>query len=215
MLNKIKRIAKKSRSIQKLWKDINTKVTFESNITEITPISARRGGIIEKRLNLLVPSINQEHIFGGISTALKFYEQLADELGYKRRIITTDAAPSAEDMNHFKKYTLVNCNQDEESDYQVVPFNDRYNKTVPIGENDLFMSTAWWTAYAAHDLIRWQAKEYEQEVKKSIYFIQDFEPGFYAWSSRYALADSTYRSELPQIAIFNTCLLYTSPSPRD
>jgi hypothetical protein len=207
MLSKIKRIVKKSKSIEKIWKDINAKVAFESNICEITPISARKSEVIEKRLNLLVPSINQEHIFGGISTALKFYEQLADELGYKRRIITTDAAPSAEDMNHFKKYTLVNCNQDEESDYQVVPFNDRYNKTVPIGKNDLFMSTAWWTAYAAHNLIRWQSNEYKQEVKKSIYFIQDFEPGFYAWSSNYALADSTYKSVLPQIAIFNTGLL--------
>ncbi|WP_459479430.1 rhamnosyltransferase WsaF family glycosyltransferase [Clostridium saccharoperbutylacetonicum] len=207
MLSKIKRIAKKSKLVQKAWKDVNVKVSFNPNICEITPINARKSEVTEKRLNLLVPSINQEHIFGGISTALKFYEQLADELGYKRRIITTDASPSNEDMGKFGKYTVVNCSEDSGIDYQVVPFNDRYNKTVPIGENDIFMSTAWWTAYAAHNLIRWQTKEYNEEVKKSIYFIQDFEPGFYAWSSNYALADSTYRSELPQIAIFNTGLL--------
>ncbi|AGF59168.1 hypothetical protein B0P06_002498 [Clostridium saccharoperbutylacetonicum] len=207
MLSKIKRIAKKSKLVQKVWKDVNVKVSFNPNICEITPINARKSEVKEKRLNLLVPSINQEHIFGGISTALKFYEQLADELGCKRRIITTDASPSSEDMKRFNKYTLVSCSEDSGVDYQVVPFNDRYNKTVPIGKNDVFMSTAWWTAYAAHNLIRWQSNEFNQEVKKSIYFIQDFEPGFYAWSSNYALADSTYRSELPQIAVFNTRLL--------
>lgn len=207
MLSKIKKMIKKNKNIEKVCRDINNRVTFEPNIGEITPLNSRRSEVIEKRINLLVPSINQEHIFGGISTALKFYEQLADELGYKRRIITTDAAPSDEDMNKFSKYKIINCNEDIGIDYQVVAFNDRYNKTIPVGENDLFISTAWWTAYAAHNLIRWQANEYKQDVKKSLYFIQDFEPGFYAWSSRYALADSTYRSELPQIAVFNTGLL--------
>lgn len=207
MINEIKKLIKKNRNIEKACRKINNKVMFNPSIGEITPLCARKSKVTEKRLNLLVPSINQEHIFGGISTALKFYEQLADSLGCKRRIITTDASPSSEDMNHFKNYTLLDSNEDKESDYQVVAFNDRYNKTIPVGENDVFISTAWWTAYAAHNLIRWQAKEYEHEVKKSIYFIQDFEPGFYAWSSRYALADSTYKSGLPQIAIFNTSLL--------
>jgi hypothetical protein len=207
MISEIKKLLKKNKKIEKVYREINNKVTFNPNIGEITPLCARNSKITEKRLNLLVPSINQEHIFGGISTALKFYDRLADELGYKRRIITTDATPSNEDMSKFSKYTIVNYSEDSEIDYQVVPFNDRYNKTIPIGENDLFISTAWWTAFAAHGLIRWQANEYKQEIKKSIYFIQDFEPGFYAWSSRYALADSTYKSELPQIAVFNTGLL--------
>ncbi|CAI3245654.1 MULTISPECIES: hypothetical protein [Clostridium] len=207
MIDSIKKIIKKNKNVEKVCREINNKVSFNSNIGEITPLCARKSEMSEKRLNLLVPSINQEHIFGGISTAIKFYEQLADSLGCKRRIITTDASPSYDDMIHFKNYSLVNANEDEKKDYQVVVFNDRYNKTIPIGENDIFMSTAWWTAYAAHNLIKWQSEEYKNEVKKSIYFIQDFEPGFYAWSSRYALADSTYRSELPQIAIFNTKLL--------
>ena len=45
-------------------------------------------------------------------------------------------------------------------------------------------------------------------MKPVVYFIQDYEPGFYPWSSRYLMADSTYRSELPMIAIFNSKLLY-------
>ena len=37
-----------------------------------------------------------------------------------------------------------------------------------------------------------------------LYLIQDYEPGFYAWSSGYLLAESTYKCEFPQIAIFNS-----------
>lgn len=39
-----------------------------------------------------------------------------------------------------------------------------------------------------------------------MYLIQDYEPGFYAWSSQSALAMSTYRKDR-DIAIFNTSLL--------
>ena len=40
-----------------------------------------------------------------------------------------------------------------------------------------------------------------------LYFIQDYEPGFYSWSTKYLLADSTYKSDYPTIAIFNSMLL--------
>lgn len=207
MINQLKRIIKKNKGVEKVYKDINAMVNFNPGIGEITPLNARVSTVTVKRLNLLVPSINQEHIFGGISTAIKFYEQLAAHLGYQSRIITTDATPSMDDMSKFAKYTLVTNEEDIEGDYTIVPFSDRYGKTIPVGKNDVFMSTAWWTAYATHNLIRWQAQIYEQDIKKSLYFIQDFEPGFYAWSSRYALADSTYKIDLPQIAVFNTSLL--------
>ena len=102
MIDSIKKIIKKNKNVEKVCREINNKVSFNSNIGEITPLCARKSEMSEKRLNLLVPSINQEHIFGGISTAIKFYEQLADSLGCKRRIITTDASPSYDDKIHFK-----------------------------------------------------------------------------------------------------------------
>lgn len=208
MISNIKRILKKNPFIKKTIIEAKSIVTFDPNISEITPFNMRKIDSEEKRINILVPSINQEHLFGGISTALKFYEQVADFYGYKRRIITTDASPSNDDLKHFKNYTLIKCNDDDFRDNQIVPFNDRYNKSIPVSKNDIFISTAWWTAYATHQIIKWQSDAYNQDIKKSIYFIQDFEPGFYQWSSRYALADSTYKSELPQIAVFNSKLLY-------
>lgn len=40
-----------------------------------------------------------------------------------------------------------------------------------------------------------------------VYLIQDYEPGFYPWSARYALAEATYRDLAQLVPIFNTSLL--------
>lgn len=70
------------------------------------------------------------------------------------------------------------------------------------------MATGWWTAYTIIPVMHWQQETYRTPLHKLIYFIQDYEPGFYAWSSRYLMADSTYKSDVPTIGIFNSGLLY-------
>lgn len=178
------------------------------SIPEITPYSFRISKHEKKRLNLLVPSINPEHVFGGISTALKFYYELVDKLGYDSRIILTDSAPTEATIQQYSdKYTFVKSEDDSNASKQIVPYNDRYNKSIEVSENEYFMFTGWWTAYCTQDAYHKLEAEFHIKPNVFINFIQDYEPGFYAWSSRYLLADSTYRSEYPQIAIFNTGLL--------
>ncbi|MGF7049238.1 hypothetical protein J2T13_003748 [Paenibacillus sp. DS2015] len=181
---------------------------LNTHVSEITPFNPIHSSLEGKRINLLVPSINKEHVFGGISTAIHFYDELvlASE-GYARRIITTDASPESDDVNNFRDYTLVTSEIDEDYPSQIVPFNDRYNKTIPVGKEDIFIATSWWSAYFAQRIVKWQSEYYKQDIKKVIYFIQDFEPGFYPWSSQYSLAESTYKYRGPQIAIFNSSLL--------
>lgn len=65
---------------------------MDTNIAEITPYTFRKIDFPEKRINLLVPSINPEHVFGGISTALKFFGELGEKTGYAMRMILVDAA---------------------------------------------------------------------------------------------------------------------------
>ncbi|MEC0093593.1 rhamnosyltransferase WsaF family glycosyltransferase [Paenibacillus macquariensis] len=181
---------------------------LNTHVSEITPFNPIHSSLEGKRINLLVPSINKEHVFGGISTAINFYDELVlASQGYSRRIITTDACPESEDLDRFPNYTLVTCEVDAEYRSQIVPFNDRYNKTIPVSKDDIFIATSWWTAYFAQRIVKWQSEYYGQEIKKVIYFIQDFEPGFYPWSSQYSLAESTYKYKGPQIAIFNSSLL--------
>ncbi|MDT8380073.1 MAG: hypothetical protein RQ739_14390 [Desulfotignum sp.] len=182
--------------------------TMNSSIPEITPINARRSEYSDQRINLLVPSVNQAHVFGGISTALSFFEQAAREAGVPKRIITTDTMIEREAEKRFTDYAIVSASTDSSHGNQIVGFGDRAGKTIPVGENDYFMATAWWTAFNAQKIIRWQHKTYGKSIRKMIYFIQDFEPGFYSWSSKFALAESTYRNKLPQTAVFNSSLLH-------
>ncbi|GLI09880.1 hypothetical protein YDYSG_59130 [Paenibacillus tyrfis] len=205
MVEKLIRYAKKSRFIKKLYKTTVTSY-LNTHIGEITPFNARTVDLKEKRINLIVPSINQEHVFGGISTAIHFFNLLSGHFK-NQRIILTDSSPGPEDIARYSEYEFVLPEVDSLSTKQIVAFNDRYNKTVPIGKDDLFIATSWWTAYIAQKLISWQTDTYSVEPNKMVYFIQDYEPGFYQWSSQYVLADSTYKYNGPQIAVFNTALL--------
>jgi len=179
---------------------------FSADIPEITPFTCQSDPSDRIRLNLLVPSINQEHIFGGISTALKFFELLAREFDGDIRIILTDAAPSESDLKKFPQYRVISSTDTDVTGNVIVPYNDRYNRKLSVSTKDVFMATSWWTAYNGYRTLEWQKKEYGQSYPL-IYFIQDFEPGFYPWSSRYALADDTYRSANKTCAVFNSSFL--------
>jgi len=199
------RMAKRSKLVAKTYQHAKSNF-ISTHIGEITPIQARPSDFQALRFNLLVPSINKEHLFGGISTALKFFERLVPA-NVEKRIILTDAAPNDDDLKAFKEYKLITSEKDEANSATITPFNDRYQKTIPVRASDIFVATAWWTAYGAQRLVEWQSQFYNQEPKPILYFIQDFEPCFYPWSSQSVLAESTYKYKGPQIGIFNTSLL--------
>ena len=160
------------------------------------------------RLNLLIPSLDKKHVFGGISTALRFFYALQKKCDCDARIIILDSPYNKDTAVDTPDYLCVSCEDDFDFKFQIVPFADRANKTIPVRTKDIFISTGWWTAYNVKSLLSWQAEEYGQEIKPLIYLIQDYEPGFYAWSSRHALADSTYKMDLPVYAVINSSLLH-------
>ncbi len=175
------------------------------NIPEITPIGCRPLDALgdDVRLNIIVPSVNKEHVFGGIATALQFFFELVKATGCKQRIIVTDSFIKTGGTVALDGYKQYSCSEDSTEDKQLVAFGDRYNKTIPVGKHDIFIATGWWTAYNITPVIKWQAEHYGITSNKLIYLIQDYEPCFYPWSSRHLLADSTYRGEIPTVAIFN------------
>lgn len=179
-----------------------------SSVAEVQPIRARKDEVTRKRLNLLTPSVDVKHVFGGIATALKFFEQLCEETGWEARIISVDAAVEKKTSVLSSRYVIVGSSEDSEEPYQVVPFNDRSAATIPVRRTDVFMATGWWTAYTIKDVLAWQKETFGlNQANPLVYLIQDFEPGFYPWSSRYLMADSTYRMDMPVYAVFNAKLL--------
>jgi glycosyltransferase involved in cell wall biosynthesis len=59
---------------------------------------------------------------------------------------------------------------------------------VSAARNDIVMATHWSTVKVAESI--------RSEVGEIIYFVQDFEPSFYAMGSEYILAEATYRKGL-------------------
>lgn len=174
------------------------------DIPEITPIRFRKVDLADKRLNILLPSLNPEHVFGGIATAYKFFCELQKMTGMRCRIIITDSAPNQNAVDIYSnEYVFLDSEDDRVFDKTIIPLNDRATRTLAVSDKDYFIFTGWWTAYCIQEeYLNWKEKDLSPNV--FIYLIQDYEPGFYQWSSLYMLADSTYRTKYKQIAIFNS-----------
>lgn len=201
--NLIKRAIRKAANMV-----VEETTSLDTNVAEITPYTFRKISREKKRMNLLVPSINPEHVFGGISTALKFFEALIRTTGYDSRIILVDAAPSEEAKAQYTdRYVFVEPEEDSEEPRQILPYSNRFERSMPVSEQDYFMFTGWWTAFCAQEAYHKFEREYGIRPHPFVNFIQDYEPGFYPWSTRYLLADATYKDDYPQIAVFNTGLL--------
>ena len=76
MKNLVKGIIRKAANVA-----LDKTTPLDTNVAEINPYTFRKTEFPRKRINLLVPSVNPEHVFGGISTALKFFEELAAKTG--------------------------------------------------------------------------------------------------------------------------------------
>lgn len=207
-IEKFKRHLKNNRFTAPVYKKVKQTVvnsTVNYEVQEVLPIPCRETDVKKNdlRLNIIVPSLNKEHVFGGIATALNFYKALGESLGCDVRAIITDSNYDANNAVAMEGFVVCKSDEDSNATKQIVPFGDRYNKTIPVRANDIFMATGWWTAYTIADVVRWQNKKYQLD-NPLIYFIQDYEPGFYPWSSRYLMADSTYKLDIKTIAIFNS-----------
>lgn len=100
---------------------------LDTNVYEITPYTFRKIDYPNRRMNLLVPSINAEHVFGGISTALKFFDTLVKALGYDARIILVDAEPDKAAIKKYSnEYTFVKAEDDSLDAKQIIPYSNRF-----------------------------------------------------------------------------------------
>jgi len=185
---------------------------YAQGVREVRPIATYPSRNPRPRLNLLVPTINPRQIFGGVATALKLFHDWADRLGpdWDRRIVATDA-----DIDPAGYASL--------SDYVATPFAASLDRTeralvdvfqrecgrLDLRDGDMFVATAWWTATIRKGLERDRARHFGG-ARPFVYLIQDDEPNFYGWSTKYALAETTYRDAADAIVVINSEELYAS-----
>ena len=177
-------------------------------IAEVRPMYPRVDKTEGRRLNLIIPSVDVKHVFGGIATALNFFEDLVQTSGWDARIITVDAEYNAASSVRLPGYEEVRADRDSSLRRQIVSMVQRDRATLAVRGDDVFVVTGWWTAYMFRSVYHWQRRNWpDRKAWPMIYLIQDSEPGFYPWSSRYLMAESTYRMDLPVYAVFNSGLL--------
>ena len=155
------------------------------------------------RINLVLLNLRSSDVYGGMATAIRFFHAIRPNFPRARLVILNESDRDFEPAA-WLGWTLDSENKDGA---QTIAFIAEPKSPLNVGSNDYFIATHWITANYVIALIKLQAMAFKKKLYRFVYLIQDFEPGFYPWSTNYLLADGTYRETENTIAVFNTKLL--------
>lgn len=143
-----------------------------------------------RRLTLVIPSVERQHLFAGSWTALKVFWEAVKAHDFRARIVCSDRPYNAEALHSLDFISPAELAGIESWEKQGGTYCE-------VEDDEIFICTAWWTAYALKRL---------ELTHKVFYLVQDFEPSFYPWSQKYVLARETYGFKYSKI--INTSILY-------
>ena len=178
-------------------------VRFQERLADVmlaAPLHARVDPALADTpaINVLQPILSPASMTGGPNTIVNIAFWVA-KLGVPVRIVTTREAPGTDPAWFWHHLASVTGDPARPPALSVASAADPA-RPLPIGPRDMFLATHWTTAQQVKTQLP------RMDVKRFFYLIQDFEPGFYAWSSNHALALETYG--LDHIGVFNERLLY-------
>lgn len=176
------------------------------NELQAIPFSPSSVTSLKARMNLVIPDINPSRMYGGIKTALDFFMVLIEQSGFEGRILFEQ--PIDEEItNCYREWEICNSSADTSSRLSMCSLADLPAEAlIPVRRNDYFVTTTWKSHFRTASVLDLQQSVFSQS-NPLIYFIQDFEPGFYPWSSNYFLAESTYHTPRT-IAVVNSVELH-------
>ncbi len=178
----------------------------QSSIPEVMGIGVRADSNPKPRLTLLLPTLVPEKIFGGIASALRLFRSLMKDLEgtFDFRIVSCNDPVDLPCMAVVPDFQLVHLDGSGDGlEKSVIDASGRSHSQLQVRRNELFIATAWWTAADGHRFIEAQKEMFGRELPL-IYLIQDHEPDFYGWSSRYGMAQSTYTRNQNMISLINS-----------
>lgn len=147
-------------------------------------------------LNVLQPVLAPHAMTGGPNTIV-LLAALTAEAGIPVRIVTNQAGYRT-DPAWFASHVASLLGRAPPPGLQVAAASDSAAPAA-VGADDLWLATHWTTAQGVRPVLPRMRRPW------FLYLVQDFEPGFYAWSSNYALALETYA--MPHCAIINEAFL--------
>jgi len=162
---------------------------------KLSPLDFAPSDHAPERVNLLIPTIDLEHFFGGYIGKFNLAAKLAGR-GMRVRLVTVDpVGPLPPDWRRtVESYSGLAGLFDKVE----VAFG-RESPQVEMSRADHFVASTWWTAHLARDALEGTERE------RFLYLIQEYEPFTFAMGSMAALAHESYA--FPHHALFSTGLL--------
>jgi hypothetical protein len=164
--------------------------------SKVEPLQLSVSERAPKRVNLLIPTIDLAHLFGGYIAKFNLARRLA-ERGNRTRLVTVDPAPQL--PRDWRKRVESFSGLDGLFDQVEVAFGRDRDAPLELNPDDSLIATTWWTAHIAGQMLRSLAR------RRFLYLIQEYEPYTFPMGSLAAMAKATY--ELPHVALFSTELL--------
>jgi hypothetical protein len=162
---------------------------------KISPLAVEVTDRAPPRLNLLIPTIDLQHLFGGYIGKFNLAARLADH-GERVRIVTVD--PIGVLPPDYKQRVERYAGLEGLFDKVELAFG-RESQPLQCNPGDGFVATTWWTAHIAREAAAAIGRE------RFVYLIQEYEPFTFAMGSYAALARESY--DFPHYALFSTELL--------
>jgi glycosyltransferase involved in cell wall biosynthesis len=164
--------------------------------SKIEPLQLSVSERAPQRVNLLIPTIELAHLFGGYIAKFNLARRLA-ERGHRTRIVTVDPAPQL--PRDWRERVESFAGLDGLFDRVEVAFGRDRDAPLELSPDDALIATTWWTAHIAGRMLPSLGAE------RFLYLIQEYEPYTFVMGSWAAVAKATY--ELPHVALFSTELL--------
>jgi hypothetical protein len=180
------------------WLSPGPRVTHPATRTlaeKIRPLELAVRPEAPARVNLLIPTMDLRHFFGGYIAKLNLARRLADQ-GRRVRLVTVDETPPLPPS--WQRTVESYEGLEGVFDHVEVAFA-REDPPLEVSPADRFIATTWWTAHLAHTAAR------ATGGNRFVYLIQEFEPFSFPMGAFAALAQQSY--ELPHFAVFSTELL--------
>ena len=161
---------------------------FESRLVDVlnaSPMQVHFDPLAERqpRLNVLDAAWTQSGMTGGPNTVVNLVVRVARRGVPVRLVSTMPARPIASDW--FRQHVSALLGGEAAPSIELASAANK-DTPLPLGPGDVFLVTHWTTAQQLRAILP------HLPVRRFFYMLQEFEPGFYPWSSNYARAIETY-----------------------
>jgi hypothetical protein len=153
--------------------------------TSLTLAGIRVDDDAAPQLNLLIGEVREGGIFAGVHTAMNVGRLLADRLGLPLRVVMLDFTSVDNDRETAERFIRDGLGI---ADVSVVTRESL--REASFGRTDIWLATHSKTAHAAQVAANIGVIDRDRVA----YLIQDYEPGFSAWSTESVIAASTYHA---------------------